>query len=81
MKRIGLVVGGGVLLTVVVALLLAGRAAARSPATGGSVPTDPDFPIWEWIGSNACNEMHPDVAYDGSNDRYLVEAEVTGYGM
>lgn len=72
MKRIGLVVGGGVLLTIVVALLLTGGAEARPPAAGGSIPTDPDFPIWEWIGSNACNEMHPDVAYDEDNDRYLV---------
>jgi hypothetical protein len=36
------------------------------------IPTDSDKPIWEWLGVNASNEMHADIAYDEDHDRYLV---------
>ncbi|MBN1180352.1 MAG: hypothetical protein JXD18_14160 [Anaerolineae bacterium] len=54
---------------------------ARSPLGGVSfVPTDPDFPIRDATGGSACEEMHPDVAYDEDNDQYLVVYDMDLYG-
>jgi hypothetical protein len=48
-------------------------ATARPPVSVTSfVATESDFPIWEWRFSNACDEMHADVAYNEDDDEYLV---------
>ena len=67
--------GAGAVGLALLALALLSRSSATArPATSAAatIPTDPDFPIWEWLYSNKCDEMHPDVAYNGSDDEYLV---------
>jgi hypothetical protein len=65
------------LATVVLAVLVllpcdrvtAGPSEPRAP---GFLPTDPDFLICEQLGTNACEEMHPDLAYNEDEDEFLV---------
>ena len=67
--------GAGAIALGLLILVLSPRsiATARRPTgPAGFIATDPDFPIWEWHGINACNEMHADVVYNWSQDEYLV---------
>ncbi len=47
-------------------------AGASERAAGGFLPTDPDFPICEQLFTNACDEVHADVAYNEDEDEFLV---------
>lgn len=66
--------GAGAIALALLALALVSQSSVAQPAepTAGLALTDPDFPIWEWIGTNACDEMHPDAAYNWNDDEYLV---------
>ncbi len=43
-----------------------------APVVSFSSVLGPDFPVWEWVGVNACNESEPAVAYNAGLDEYLV---------
>ena len=81
-KRVILLrIGATVLVTAALLLIALSAAAQKLPPTAPSFfPTASDVPIWEWQGSNACNEMHPAIAYDEDNDRYLVVFDWDLYG-
>ena len=75
MNRYRIMLGVGIITLTVVALLTAALDTAAEkppPAAPSSLPTAPDRPIWEWIGVNACNEMHADIAYNEDTNSYLV---------
>ena len=75
MRSRWITLGAGAISLFLLVLVLSPRdaATARPPASVASfIPTEPDFPIWEWYETNACNEMHADVAYNWSEDEYLV---------
>lgn len=75
MKVRKVLLGAGVIALVLLVLVLLpeGMAAVPRPASlAGFIPIDPDLPIWDGQGINACSEMNADVAYNWSENEYLV---------
>ena len=65
--------GALALVLLVLALLPGDGAIARASMCRASfLPTESDFVIWEWHGTNQCNETQADVAYNEDDDQYLV---------
>ena len=65
---------GALALVLLVLVLLPrdGAIARASMSRASFLPTESDFVIWEWHGTNQCNETQADVAYNEDDDQYLV---------